>query len=186
VLASILLVSAAGAAWAQGFQRKDSNLPDASRFYMARQQWQVTTDDPVVSGSPAVQGAPAGASLPGAGPMSNNSRPPLPRAGWQPYSQMIPGLQTSLPRTNNGVPPKLPTRSLAPAGMQGRGGSLANRAVQPVRQSFAPAAPAVRSYAPYKGCAPQQQQQAAMGANNRQSSENVMGSVLHWARAKHY
>jgi len=177
-LLAILVVSGCEAAQAQGFIKKDQNLPNASSFYMARQQWQVIDNSPIINGQPGGPGGPSGnvAPPPGAG---------LPRAGFQSYSPpAAPQLSTSLPKVNNGVPPKLPP-ARAPrqmpsgAGAKGRAGKLPAMYAKP---ASTPTPPAVQAYAPYKGYSPGA---AAAGGPAMNSQSNVKGSVLHWARARH-
>jgi hypothetical protein len=177
-LLALFFACGCGAAHAQGFIRKDQNLPDASRFYMARQQWQMIDNTPIINGQP---GGPGGAQQQGAAPGAG-APPPLPRAGFMPYTPNMPQLSTSLPKTNNGVPPKLPParapKSGGPTGAKAHAGKLP--AAKPVS---APAPPAVQAYAPYKGYNPGAP--AATGAQSMNSQSNVKGSVLHWARARH-
>lgn len=147
--------------------------PNLGHFYMARQQVSITDDSPVIinrQGGGA--GAPGTGALP-AGPM------PLPRAGWVPYSQSVPGLSTNLPRTNNGVPPKM-APAAPPRAMKARTGALkVPRATAAVPSGPAP----VKSYGSYKTYPQEQQPVGGLATNN--SSANVKGSVLHWARAQH-
>lgn len=172
------VVAIAPGASAQGFINKRSNLPDGSSFYMARQQWQVIDNSPIINGQPGgpMQQQPMNGALP-AGPA------PLPKAGWQPYSQSIPGLQTNLPKTNNGVPPKLPPAP--PPGAKANAGKLSKP-----KQTAAAAAPvnippSVQSYTPYKGYNPVPQPAPVMGSAGNSSNSNVHGSLLHWARGRH-
>src|ERR1700734_2425611 len=100
-------------AFAQGFIKKDQDLPNASGFYMARQQWQIIQEAPIINGqvNPAAQQGNRNA-IPGVPPRG------LPRAGFQNWSQEVapPGLSSSLPKVNNGVPPKLPPQKALPPG----------------------------------------------------------------------
>lgn len=146
--------------------------PNLGHFYMARQQITITDDAPSVNDQ---RTNPAAAAGNGALP----NRPiGLPRAGWQPYSQSIPNLRTSLPKTNNGVPEKAPPPRPVPTAMRARAGGL-KAAAKP--KSSQPAAPVVKAYAPYKQYEPDS---AAAGSAALNSNSNVRGSVLHWARSR--
>src|SRR5437868_14255508 len=73
--------------------------PNFGHFYMARQQVTITDDGPIVNDqrtNPAAKGAGAGVGGMQGGP------PPLPKAGWQPYSSEIPSVRTDLPKVANG------------------------------------------------------------------------------------
>ncbi len=148
--------------------------PNIGHFYMARQQITITDDAPSVNDqrtTPAAAAQGSGA-LPG--------RPVgLPRAGWMPYSQSIPSLKTSLPKTNNGVPEKAPPPPQpSAAAMRARAGALL-KASAPKPKASQPSAPVVKAYTPYKQYEPES---AAAGSAAMNSNANVRGSVLHWAR----
>ncbi len=152
--------------------------PNIGHFYMARQQITITDE------APSVNDQRSGPASPQAGGMGGMPARPvgLPRAGWQPYSQSIPSLRTSLPKTNNGVPEKAPPPP--PNGMQGRAGRLLNggpkTASRPKSSTpSAPSAPVVKAYTPYKQYEPDS---AAAGSAALNANSNVRGSVLHWAR----
>ena len=147
--------------------------PNIGHFYMARQQITITDDAPSVNDqrtTPAAAAAGVG-GLPG--------RPAgLPRAGWMPYSQSIPSLRTTLPKTNNGVPEKAPPPPQpSAAAMRARAGAL--KASAPKPKASTPSAPVVKAYTPYKQYEPDS---AAAGSAAMNSNANVRGSVLHWAR----
>lgn len=151
--------------------------PNMGHFYMARQQITITDEAPSINDqrtNPQAAQAGAGGGMPMA-PVG------LPRAGWQPYSQSIPSLRTSLPKTNNGVPVKAPPPP--PMGMQGRTGKLLGgpkTASKPKSSTpAAPSAPVVKAYSPYKQYEPDS---AAAGSAALNANSNVRGSVLHWAR----
>lgn len=151
--------------------------PNMGHFYMARQQITITDEAPSVNDqrtNPQAAQAGAGGGMPMA-PVG------LPRAGWQPYSQSIPSLRTSLPKTNNGVPEKAPPPP--PMGMQGRTGRLLGgpkTASKPKSSTpAAPSVPVVKAYSPYKQYEPDS---AAAGSAALNANSNVRGSVLHWAR----
>ncbi|RTL35989.1 MAG: hypothetical protein EKK48_26890 [Candidatus Melainabacteria bacterium] len=176
-LLTALSIASAAMAIAPALAQRQSD-PNIGHFYMARQQITITDEAPMVNDqrtNPAAAQAGMG-GMPG-GPM------PLPRAGWQPYSQSIPSLRTSLPKTNNGVPEKAPPPP--PMGMRGRAGGLINgpkTAAKPKSsQPPAPSAPVVKAYSPYKQYAPDS---AAAGSAAMQSNSAVRGSVLHWARPR--
>ncbi|HEY9788159.1 MAG TPA: hypothetical protein V6D17_22415 [Candidatus Obscuribacterales bacterium] len=186
-LAAGCALGALESVYAQGFQQHNPNL---NHFYMARQQWTITDDAPVVDDrrtNPTPGAAGAGA-LPAA-------RPALPRATWMPYSQSIPSLSNSLPKVNNGVPPKeMPAAPVNP-GMKGKAGKLT--ASKSKGKTKTASTPSVKTYEPYKGYgAPPaltrapgastsgSNQVAGYGDSSMQSSTAVRGSVLHWARVK--
>jgi hypothetical protein len=107
---------------------------------------------------------------------------PLPKAGWQTYTPLEqPGLSTGLPKVNNGVPTK--DIQKGPAGKKGKAGPLtaANKPkskAKPAPTATGPAS-AYKPYATYPQTGPASPQ---MGMSNQQSTSNVRGSVLHWAR----
>lgn len=174
LLVAAMFSLSAESAFAQGFRSKDAALPDSSRFYMSRLQVQMIDEAPIVTR----QANPGGMQGQGQQQMRPGIPPGgLPRAGWQSYTNDIPGLSTSLPKTNNGVPPKAPPQKSGPTGMRGNTGKLANSKPKPV----APSAPAMQAYAPYKGYDPN----AFGGTANNSTKSNVRGSVLHWARGHH-
>jgi hypothetical protein len=154
---------------AQGFINKKRDLGDGSHFYMSRLQVQLIDDSPVVTHQ---------AGTPGAAQAPINVPRVLPRSGFQSYTSSMPQLSTSLPRVNNGVPPKQAPVKAPPRGAHGKTGSLL-RPTEP-----RPAAPqTVQSYAPYKGFSPGTAGSTAGSgyASAGQSQTNVRGNVLHWA-----
>src|ERR1700733_6740315 len=95
------------AAFAQGFIKKNSDLPDSSHFYMARQQWQYVDTSPIINGQPNPPGQQQQQQQQQQGP--NNQIPGvpargLPKAGFQGYAPEQPQMSTNLPKVNNGVP----------------------------------------------------------------------------------
>jgi hypothetical protein len=146
--------------------------PNLKMFYMARQQVQIIDDSPVVTNQKNIGNTGGNGALP-AGPM------PLPHAGWQPYSSSVTAPTTSLPKVNNGVPPKTPPPNThSPNGLKGKTGAL--------HLKPAPNNNVVQTYTPYKGYGSNTPAPASgSGANTTQSTSNVKGSVLHWARARH-
>jgi hypothetical protein len=178
VVLALLLSISCQTAFAQGFVKKNSDLPDASKFYMARQQITITDDSPIINRKDGGGGKGKNGALP-SGPL------PLPKSGWQPYSQTMPGLQTSLPKVNNGVPVKAPP--ISAKAKKAKGGGL-----QAVAHKSKPAAPqpnpnAVQAYAPYKGYGAPASGSGSADNVERQSNTNVKGSLLHWARGRrHY
>jgi hypothetical protein len=150
--------------------------PNMGHFYMARQQITITDDGPLINNK-MQQAAPPGA----AGALAPGIQQGLPAARWSQYAptENAPSLSTSLPKVVNGVPPKM---APGPAGQKGKAGRLAvarpKAATPPVAK--APQGPA--TYAPYKKFSPEA---AITGASNAQSSGEVKGDVLHWARRAH-
>jgi hypothetical protein len=172
----LMALSVAACATLPALAQRQSD-PNIGHFYMARQQITITDDAPSVNDqrtTPAAAAAQGSGALPGR-PMG------LPRAGWQPYSQSIPSLKTSLPKTNNGVPEKAPPpQQPSAAAMRARAGALkaASAAQQKASQ---PSVPVVKAYSPYKQYAPDS---AAAGSAALNANSAVKGSVLHWARSR--
>ena len=164
------LVGSTGAAMAQR-----SSDPNLRNFYMARQQWQITDDTPVVTGSP---GAPPGAAAGGMGGMPAGPAP-LPRAGWTGYSSQIPSVKTALPQVNNGVPKSLP-RAQNVSGQQAKAGTL--KPMKPAK----PAGPVgTQTYQAYKGYGGSLTPSTGSGygsGSGLRTSTGVKGNVLDWAR----
>jgi hypothetical protein len=157
--------------------------PNLNHFYMGRQQVQVIDDSPIVS--PGSSGAAtSGGRMNGAMP----NRPlPLPSAGWQTYTPaQPPGFTTGLPKVNNGVPQKPGPQG--PAGQKGKAGTLAaGKGKTKGKPSQVAASPnGVSAYKPYATYKPAPSgASATTGMNNQQSTTNVRGSILHWARGPH-
>jgi hypothetical protein len=194
ILRAALLLVASGlasqSAFAQGFRSKDSGLPDSSHFYMSRLQVQMIDETPIVNH----QVNPPGAA--GNGGMGANQGIPrtLPRAGFNSYTSNIPTVTTTLPKVNNGVPPKLaPTKSGGvPTGDQGRAGRLGSggkgsKLAKGASPANINAPPTVQAYAPYKGYNPAAMSGVQTSSNSagQNSQTNVQGNVLHWARSHH-
>ncbi|HNB21022.1 MAG TPA: hypothetical protein PKZ32_01305 [Candidatus Melainabacteria bacterium] len=199
-LALLGLGNAWQSAQAQGYATDNPNM---GHFYMARRQITITDEAPAVNDQRTNPQA-GGAAGPGMAPGMGRA---LPKAGWTPYSQFVPGLSTNLPKTANGVPTQ-PSASADPTGMKGKAGKLKSSkssAAKPKTASSGP--PSIKSYTPYKGYgAPPQMVKgggngsvpnftaggsvnssgagAGYGYGNSQTETNVKGSVLHWARVK--
>ncbi len=144
---------------------------------MGRQQITITDDTPLINdktgGAP---GATQNGALPG--------RPvPLPSAGWQSYSPETPLPNTkSLPKVINGVPPKAPPPSQA-AGRKGKAGQLGATKTKAKAPPYNGAPNGVSAYKPYATYSnPGAAAQSASGSAGKQSSSNVRGNLLHWAR----
>jgi len=160
--------------------------PNMGHFYMGRQQVTITDDAPIVNDQRTNGGGtPQGmnGALPG--------RPRgLPTAGWQSYSPITPSLSTNLPKVNNGVPkPVAPVAAKTPKGLKGNAGGLgagagaAGKGKSPTPQGDPNV---VKTYKPYTRY--QNPDSAGISASdnaNQQSTSNVRGSVLHWARGHH-
>jgi hypothetical protein len=170
------LVGSTGAAMAQ--RTSDPNLRN---FYMARQQWSITDDSPVITGSP---GMPPGAASGAMGGMPGGP-PPLPKAGWQGYSSQIPSVRTALPQVNTGVPKTLP-RAQNVSGQQAKAGSL--KPGKPGKPAVAkPAGPVgTQTYQAYKGYGGSLTPStgSGYGSGGMRTSTGVSGNVLDWARKK--
>jgi len=158
------------------FAQRNSD-PNLGHFYMGRQQVQVIDDSPVVTNKSGSAGG--GNNMNGALP----GRPaPLPAAGWQSFSPATsPGLNRSLPKVNNGVPPK--DAPAGPTGHKGKTGKLtAGKSTAKLPAPSTQSGPAAyKPYATYSNA----NAANGSGATNQQSSSNVKGSVLHWARGAH-
>ncbi len=184
---SLLVAVSLGAflATAQSVQAQQgrSDNPNMRNFYMARQQWTITDDAPMVNDQRTMPGA-----AQQGGPMQGGGGPPqLPKAGFIPYSATMPGMSTQLPKVNNGVPPKLPPTNNLPAAMKGKAGTFKPSKTAQPKPPVQSGPPTMKSYQPYKGYTPgvapppvpSYQSNGGMSANT-----NVQGSVLHWARKK--
>jgi len=155
---------------------------------MARRQYQVVDDSPIVKHSNG-QAAAAGASGMGAMP---SGQAPLQRAGFMQYSTSMPTITAPLPKVNNGVPtPQTPLPGAKGKSASAKAGSLGKGK----KVSTKPSVPAVvepdggiHAYNSYKGYNPSASlpYSAVGGAagSGMSSSGNVKGSVLHWSRRR--
>lgn len=194
-------------AQAQGYATDNPNM---GHFYMARRQVTITDEAPAVNDQRTNPQPGGGGAGPGAAPGLGRS---LPKAGWTPYSQFVPGLSTTLPKTANGVPQPVSPAS-NPSGLRGKAGKLKGSksgASSAKSKTASGGPPTMKTYTPYKGYgAPAQMVKgggnggggsspytAAGGSSppgisgasgggwgNQQTQTNVQGSVLHWARVK--
>jgi len=175
ILLGAVLFTTASASFAQGFRSKKSDLPDSSHFYMARQEWQYVDDSPIKTHT----GDGGGSQQTNQPPGANSSPPPriLPRSGFQSYTPTMPVMNTALPKTPNGVPPKAYPKK-GPTGAQANAGKLgAGKPNASAGANNGP--PKVEAYAPYKGF----NAAAGVGADSSKSKSNVQGNVLHWAHS---
>lgn len=174
---------------AQGFIKKSTEELPKVQFYMARQQWQVVDDSPIINykqGDPGQQ-----PEAPGQQGGMVNRPAPLPRAGFQQYSPSVPSFSGGLPQVVNGVPPKEAPQPHLKQGKKAKAGKL--RPGGGGATTSKPASPpvsAAKAYSPYKGYNPQSAPAAPPSsgtgvAANNQTRTNVKGSVLHWARGQH-
>ena len=161
--------------------------PNLGHFYMGRQQIEIIDESPQVQyrTNGGAAGPSGGFSAPGAnGPVA------LPRAGFQSYTPIAPPVNNSLPRVPNGVPPKLPPSGpMGANGMRAQAGALPGGAKARTAAKKPAGDPnAVKAYKSYKGYGGPVTTPAVvappvgLGFGNQQSSTNVQGSVLHWAR----
>jgi hypothetical protein len=119
-----------------------------SHFYMARQQIDILDDAPAVNDMRTQPGAAAQRGASGALP---NRPVGLPRAGFMPYSQNLPSVQSSLPKTFNGVPPKAPPQQVNP-NLAKANKFKAPRLGPPPQGGGTVSAPTVaKRYSPYRG-----------------------------------
>jgi hypothetical protein len=176
-ITTLTILSAAVLQMPANAQRNDN--PNLGHFYMGRQQITITDDAPMVNDQRTNgSGAPAGANG------ALGGRAPLPAAGWQSYSPVGSGLSTNLPKVNNGVPkPAPPQANKPPRAMKGNAGALGAGKGKPATPQGDPNA--VKTYKPYTRYAnPDSAGVSASDIANQQSSSNVKGSVLHWARGR--
>lgn len=150
--------------------------PNLNHFYMGRQQITITDETPLVHDK--TTGTAGGASSNGALP----GRPvPLPSAGFQSYTPetSLPNTK-SLPKVINGVPPKTPPPQTS--GSKAKQGKLQSRKViaGPATTGSPKGVSAYKPYATYS--TPSATTSSAQGSANQQSSSNVRGNLLHWAR----
>ncbi|MGD9681781.1 MAG: hypothetical protein AB7W16_11415 [Candidatus Obscuribacterales bacterium] len=178
-------LTAGEAAWAGN---ANSANPNMGHFYMARQQIQITDDSPVINYKGG--GAPGQAGAQG---MAPGAPVPLPRAGFQRFSQTLPSYSNTLPQVNNGVPKAPPpVRQNLNSGMQGKAGKLkpSKKKAASKKPDAAPKAAATpKSYSPYKGYDPKTAPPPSHTANahaggGSRTDAKVRGSVLHWARGR--
>lgn len=184
-LMAVLTVAALSVAFAEEAKAQQPSNPNMGHFYMARQQIQITDDSPVINYRGNGGGGQPGAQAP-------NRPMPLPRAGFQRFSQQLPSYSNTLPAVNNGVPKAPPP---APAAPQKKGKSgKAGKYKAPAKPSATASTPAptnrMKTYSPYKGYDPKQSTAAhtptaGHTSNGGQTKTNVRGSVLHWARGQH-
>ncbi|PWU02035.1 MAG: hypothetical protein C5B53_02160 [Candidatus Melainabacteria bacterium] len=182
LLLAICLAASLGFPLAAQAQR--NNNPNLNHFYMGRQQVQIIDESPMIMNQPGGGAAAGGGNMNGSMP----NRPlPLPHAGWQSYTQaQPPGFATGLPKVINGVPPKAVPQG--PAGNKAKAGALtANKGKPKGKPSQVAGSPTtVSSYKPYATYKPvQQAAPGAVGVNNQQTTTNVRGNILHWARGPH-
>jgi len=204
--ASLALVSTAMVAVpdadAQGFLRsKKEDLPKV-QYYMARQQWTMVDDAPIIND----QRTGFQSQQPGAmqNNMQNRQRV-LPKAGFQGYAPLPTFNGGGLPEVNNGVPRDLPGISNRRGGLEATAGKLgkdtkkgkkgaktgAGGGSTSTASANKPVSTTAKSYSPYKGYDPKatqadnSQTQVTPGNNgaNQRVNTKVRG-VLHWAHGK--
>jgi hypothetical protein len=184
-LAMTMLCAGALALPAQAQQYGKNADPNLGHFYMGRQQIQIMDDAPQVNDM-RTQPAPPGQS-PAAAATPNRPQQ-LPRAGFMPYSNNLPTLQGSLPKTINGVPPKAPPPAAIKSSM-GKAGAYKAPAVAKAASS-APAT--LKSYAPVQGYGSGNMARPVSANPGSSSSTAVRGSLLnqsgtsalHWSRTR--
>jgi hypothetical protein len=165
---------------------QQSENPNLRNFYMGRQQWDVLDNGPIINNRTTPPGAPAS----GGAPAMQGSMPQrmgLPQAGWNSYAPAVspPGLSTSLPKVNNGVPKKGPM----PTGKRARPGALVGNANKPSAPAVDPNV--LKAYKPYNTYSNPDAAAVAVGDGNKASAK-VHGNLvdqqprrndaLHWAR----
>jgi hypothetical protein len=188
-LAMAMLCAATSALPVHAQQYGRNADPNLGHFYMGRQQVTITDDSPQVNDQ-RTQPAPPGQQ--GAAGGVPNRPVALPRASFAQYSNNLPTLQGSLPRTVNGVPPKAPPNAGVSPKMA-KTGAYKNK--QAAVAKAAPSGPPVlKSYAPVQGygagaqSAPRPVSASAGGSSStavRGSLLNQSGtSALHWSRTR--
>jgi hypothetical protein len=136
---------------------------------MARQQIQIIDDSPIINNQTGDPAAQAGM----------NQRQALPKAGFGTFIPARPTNMGPLPKVENGVPrAPLPSASTV-SGMKANAGKLKTKSAP--KAAAKPAAP--KAYKPYQGYggAPTG---AAVSSGGSQTTTNVKGNILHWARSK--
>jgi hypothetical protein len=163
--------------------------PNLRNFYMGRQQWDIIPNAPIVNDRSGAPAGPAGGGMQGSMPQRQTG---LPQAGWNSYAPAgtPPGLSTSLPKVNNGVPKApVPTGT----GHRAKPGALINANKKP-----APAGPhvdpnALKAYKPYSTYSNPDAAASAVGDGTKASAKvhgNVVdnqpprNSALHWSRGR--
>jgi hypothetical protein len=157
--------------------------PNLRNFYMGRQQWDIIPNAPIINDRTGGQAAPGGGGMQGAMPQRS-----LPQAGWNSYAPAgtPPGLSTSLPKVNNGVPQK---PAQLPAGKRGRPGALLGKKA-PIAQGPKVDPNALKAYKPYNTYSNPDAAATAVGDGTKASvkvqgalaNPPVRNSALHWAR----
>jgi len=166
-----------------------------SHFYMARQQIDILDDSPAINDMRSQPGA-AAAQRGASGALPN--RPVgLPRAGFMPYSQSLPSVQSSLPKTFNGVPPKAPPPQIN-ANLARANKYKAPRLGPPPEHGSIVAPPTVaKHYSPYRGyggdspgryttssAGSASSSTALHGSLLNQAPMSAGASALHWSRTR--
>lgn len=185
-LIAALAIAALPIAFAQdALAQQKARNPNMGHFYMARQQWQVTDDAPIVRYRGNGAGAQQQRALP-RGPA------PLPKAGFQRFSQTLPSYRNTLPQVNNGVPK--PVRQAPPnRRIKGKSGKALkwkkSKKSTNAKKKTVKKPVKTKSYSPYKGYNPKVVKKPAhrsgSGASKHHTKTKVRGSVLHWARGNH-
>src|SRR5277367_34093 len=180
----LAILISAGVQTAASAQNENPNLRN---FYMGRQQWDIIPNAPIVNDRTGGAAAPGDGGMSGSMPQQRQTA--LPQAGWNSYAPAVspPGLSTSLPKVNNGVPTK---PAQLPAGKRGKPGALIG-AKKPT-----PAGPkvdpnALKAYKPYNTYSNPDAAATAVGDGTKASVKvhgnvvdqpPVRNSALHWAR----
>ena len=181
-LIAMLAVAALPVVFADEANAQRGNNPNLGHFYMARQQWQVTDDSPVIRYQ--------GGGAPGPNQqMAPQGPAPLPRAGFQQHSHKLPSYSHTLPGVVNGVPKRVPApaRTVSKPVKKGNKGK-SGKWKPPAKATAANKGPTkLKTYNPYKGYDPKATSTAANpstghAGSSHQTKTKVRGSVLHWAR----
>lgn len=179
-----IAVAALPVAFAPDALAQNSHNPNMGHFYMARQQWQVTNDSPVINGQ--------GGGAPQQNVSAPNGPPPLPRASFTRFSQSMPQYRSDLPTVHNGVPKPMPAQRTKVVRSKGNSGKT-GKWTPPKKKIVKKQGPITsKSYSPYKGYDPKVvvkphhtgSRGSSHAASSTQTKTKVRGSVLHWARGQ--
>jgi hypothetical protein len=160
--------------------------PNIGHFYMARQQVSITDDSPVINNRMSGAAAPGAAQMPGNGALPAGPMPLAP-ARWQSFAPppTAPGLSTSLPQVNKGLPTKGAMPGTGNRGTTGRlpgKGGAGGGGGKPVASINKPSVPVAAGYTPYKKFAVEAPAATSIGNG---ANGKVYGDVLHWAHQHH-
>jgi hypothetical protein len=182
-LAILLSLSLASIISVPDATAQQSEHPNMKHFYRSPLQIDVVPEDPIVK----YHGQPGGASGGMQGSLPNRQMG-LPQAGWNSYAPVSPpGLSTSLPKANNGVPPKATPKAV---GLKGKRGSMLsgrNKTQGPkddpnVAKAYKPYSSYTNPDTPSLSGASQNSTSTKVHGNVVNQPQAVPNSALHWSR----